>query len=447
MLALLAPALCAMSPALCAMTPALCAAPPAPPAACEGLGAVRAALVRKAPEERATSAQLVSRLTALGPPAIPGLFRVVTGEGIEELFAATPGGEEPDFLCEPDVLGGLALEALARLPASDVVDHLRLRLAQAPERDVRLAEMRVLTALGQARGLELVLEIARGLGHEILARPVREPLRTALTTILRSDEAAYSLLATQLPELGDELVLLVAEALEQEPDGAGILVEILGRGPALERRALEALVALEDRLPWRVHLDVRAQVRSRLTHPNDEVRCAALLAVGRLHDADSLPALITCLEDGSAEAARAAQWSLQQVAGERESRQAGDWNAWVKAETAWLREEGALLRSELGTGEGSKMVASLRELLPHRMARDPVVEELVLLLPDLAPELQTLACDTLGRLGSRAAVPALVDLLSGEERAVREAAGRALRALCGQDLPAEPQPWEEYAFG
>ena len=59
-------------------------------------------------------------------------------------------------------------------------------------------------------------------------------------------------------------------------------------------------------------------------------------------------------------------------------------------------------------------------------------------LPGLAPGVRPRA---------RRAVPALVELLFEGDAEVRAAAWQALRALTGEELPAEPQLWETYAFG
>ena len=93
------------------------------------------------------------------------------------------------------------------------------------------------------------------------------------------------------------------------------------------------------------------------------------------------------------------------------------------------------------------VAATLRTLLAHPIGRDRVSDALATVLPTFDSRSQIAACETLAHLEARRSVPALVELLFVPIPEVRQAAWSALRALTGQELPAEPQIWEEYAFG
>lgn len=432
-----------------ALSGALVASQPGPARSSDRLEAVRAALVRRSDVERATEPELVARLTGLGPPVAPELFALVSGERIEELFSVPDGVPEPVFLCPPDRIGALALEALAELPPAPVIEHLRTREAARPERGVRVAEVRVLGALGSAQGLGLLLELAQAFEDELVSRPVRDPLRESLVSILRSDPPAFGALEDRVPELGTEILHVVAEALEAtgQAEGAELLEELLGRDPVLDRTALGALAGLESRYPWRLHLDVRAQVRPRLESHDPETRAVAAKALGQLRDDESLAALIACLGDEDLSVARVAHWALGEISGNSSCRGASEWNAWLEAELAWWKTEGARWREQLSAGDGTRMVEALRALEPHPFGRELLAEDLVALLPSLGPELQVLVTGTLARLGQRSVVPSLLDLLFQGDARVRRAAWEALRKLTGEELPLEPRLWEEYAFG
>ena len=115
-------------------------APPPPPPSRAGPAAVRSVLQRT---EGATSCKddvQVRRLTALGPGAAPTLFRLVTGEAIEELLGES---EAQAWLCPPENVGALALESLANLPEEPVRACLRAHASERADRSVAASLARV----------------------------------------------------------------------------------------------------------------------------------------------------------------------------------------------------------------------------------------------------------------------------------------------------------------
>ncbi len=412
-----------------------------------GTEAVRVVLTRRNDIDNRTEQDLVQDLFHQGPELVPTLFELVTGDGLEA-FYGSGDAPEPALLCSPDRIGELALGALALHPPGAVVAHLKQREAAQPTREARLAAARVLGALRSATGLELLLSISGALESELDYSSVRSALQQALAAILVGDSHAFPALEDAVPKLSRPVLLLVAGALEEtgRPEGASLLGSLLGKDTQLDLAVLGSLAELERRFPWRIHIDVRPQIRSRLANPDPELRRAAATALGKMRDTDSFPNLIARLDDKHAGVARAALWSVRELSGTELPRTSREWSDWLERELAWWNDAGERLRQDLVPDDPARFVAALRELTPRRFGRDDLALELGEKLPALPPDLQVLTCNALGRMGSMHCVPALVDLLFNSERPARLAAWEALQALTEERFPPEPRLWEAYAF-
>src|SRR5262245_17777561 len=139
----------------------------------DGLAALRSVFER-APGAKAPSDEvLTQRLVALGAAETPLFFDLVLGEGIDVLMDSS---SQPDsWSCSPDHLGQLACAALGRLPHGPVLAHLRERVAARPEREVRVAALRVLASLASADSLDFLFELAAAFGDELDHHAVRDP--------------------------------------------------------------------------------------------------------------------------------------------------------------------------------------------------------------------------------------------------------------------------------
>jgi hypothetical protein len=144
---------------------------------------------------------------------------------------------------------------------------------------------------------------------------------------------------------------------------------------------------------------------------------------------------------------RAALWALRECSGQKRLGTRQEWQHWLEAEFAWWKGEGNALLAKLTPEHAAELAGTLRALLRHPMGRDQVAATLAGVLGAFDSPAKVLMCGALAQLGARRAVPALVELLFEGEAEVRAAAWQALRALTGEDLPAEPQLWETYAFG
>ena len=104
-----------------------------------------------------------------------------------------------------------------------------------------------------------------------------------------------------------------------------------------------------------------------------------------------------------------------------------------------------LARLELADEEVDRMARELSGILDH-------VDNISALdLEDVEPTSHVVALENVFRadepepsLPRERALGALVECLEDPYAEVREAAGKALRRLTGEDLPAEPEPWRAH---
>jgi HEAT repeat protein len=421
----------------------LCAPPPGPSR--DELAAVRAVLRRSEGTSMARDDVLVRRLVALGSGAAPALFALATGEGIEALLV----DDAPDaWMCPPDRVGALALNALGELPAVPVREFLRSECGAHPRLEARIVALDVLGRQGTAEGLGLFFELLAASGDELEHRALRTIASDALLAMLRRDNATAPALERMLLAAPLASQDLACETLARcnRPAAVGLLGKLFGRDPGLDRAALEALVQLGERFPWRVGDEVGTRLRSALKREDPRMRAAVARALGRTGDVPSFPALIGLLADPDPAVVRAAQWALREISGETRISAAEDWQAWFEAETSWWQERGHARLEAFDPENPARLSEALRELGAHPVARTSVVEALAGAIAELDPPAKLVACGTLSRLGSRRAVPALIECLYDPSEELRTAAWQALCALTGEDLPPEPQLWEAYAF-
>lgn len=419
-----------------------CAPQASPPPG--GLAAVRAVFLRTEGATHAPDEVLVRRLAALGAEATPVLFDLATGLGLESFL-----GEEPDeaWLCAPDHLAVLTFAALAELPQVPVREWLRTRCSEQPERLTRVTALRVLGSQRTAAGLGLFLELCLECGEELAHPTVRLPAVEALRSLLTADDETLGKLEGPLLAAPPMLQTMACEALAGcgRADTVRLVTQLFGREPELDLAALEALATLGARYAWVVGDPVSARLRTVLERGDPRLRNAAARALGRTRDVQAVPQLIACLS--TPDLARAAEWALREITGERRPQGEAAWQAWLERERAWAEEEAERHLACLDPRREASVTSAIRALLAHPLERERAASALASVLGDYEPGLAVTACGALAQLASRRAVPSLAELLFVKDSAVRSAAWQALRTLTGADLPAEPRLWEEYVAG
>jgi HEAT repeat protein len=424
--------------------PNLGAPPPGP--STDGLAAVRAVLRRSEGATAARDDVLVRRLVALGSDAAPTLFSLATGAGIEALMG--DGDDDEAWMCPPDHVSGLALAALADLPAVPVREFLRSQCRAQPSPEVRLVALEVLGRQASAEGLDLCFELLEASGDELENRSLLAAGSEALLSMVRKDSAAAAALERLVGGASVTTQRLVCEALAQcnRPAAVRILAKLFGRDPELDLAVLEALTRIGERFPWRVGDDVATRLRPALGRGTPALRAGVARALGRIGDVSSIGALVGQLSDADPSIQRAAQWALHEISGETRTRTPEEWQRWFQAESSWWKEQGPGWLEAIDPDEPARLSEAMRELVHHPLARESTVDALAEAMSGLDPAAKLVATGALARLGSRRAVPALIECLYDPSAELRTSAWQALRSLTGEDLPAEPQLWETYAF-
>lgn len=343
-----------------------------------------------------------------------------------------------------------AREELGAWPARDVVAALERRLDEepGPSLELRLAAVEVLGELGSAHGLALLLEQAEGAGPLALRSPaVRRRVVASLAQLLARDPLACA----ELPAPSDDggsgadraLEGVVVEALgaSGRPEAVPLLLARLGGPRERDERAVEAAVGIAGELPWCVDATTRGALRDLLLHERWAVRRAAAVHLGRAHDAAAFDDLVDALGDAEPAVRAAAREGLAALTGTRTPADAEAWWRWHEMQAAWWSASGPRIGEQLASERPGDVVDAVRELGAHALFRDAGVAPLERALAAADPDVALGAARALGLLGSRLAVPALVDALERPDPALREAAGRSLVALTGRRLPAEAAAW------
>lgn len=408
----------------------------------ERLEELRGVLARHvATEERAPS-ELVARLAALGPAAVPTLYEQVTGRGLEALIGAD--WQPSAWHCEPEEIPGLCTAALERAPGTAVREHLGRVLDGEPTFQERLIVLRILGAQGSAAGLALVLRDAVELGELELGRPsVRLALRTALRGILVHDAAAWGLLEKRLDKLELATCEVLVEAIGEAglPRGMDLLARLFARARLAPERIAEAMAELERSRPW----DLAGRTLEHCSpwlSSQDPAECArAARLAGRLHALEAVPALIELASHADGRVRRCASAALQEMAGMPLDLDPSGWADWYEHEREWKKECWEPLLARLVAREPGPANEVLRELTRHPLYRHESARALAESLGHQARAVAVAACTELERLGSRWALPGLVEALQASQPQVRAAAWRALCALTGEKRELAIEPW------
>jgi HEAT repeat protein len=117
------------------------------------------------------------------------------------------------------------------------------------------------------------------------------------------------------------------------------------------------------------------------------------------------------------------------------------WSLWLKEQQKWLAVDSEYWLKRLASHDAAVSAEAIRTLSKRRYGREKIALAVGRILEAGQREVKPLACLALMELGSKAAVPALLEVLDHEETELAEAAWRALRALTGKDLPLDHTAW------
>jgi hypothetical protein len=122
--------------------------------------------------------------------------------------------------------------------------------------------------------------------------------------------------------------------------------------------------------------------------------------------------------------------ALRQVSGVDLPAQSSAWQHWYAEEQRWLAEDGTRSIERLHSEDDAAVVSAVRDLSEHTLHRDRIALELSPFLSSHAsPAVRGQICLALARLGSKQALPDLIEALEDEDPTVRRHAQTALSSL------------------
>ena len=297
-----------------------------------------------------------------------------------------------------------------------------------------------------------------------------------VSTLVRLTTLEYF---TPTPALGAALRAALVATLERDPRamrelvpawrslGTALRPELLGavaeRGDAGGLELLAYVAHFEDE-SWHLQLaETALRVTSAAPGPEAleqlETLCILLRsadgvcvqtissALARARVEAAIPDWIQLLASESRGIRERARRSLEQISGLALGPEAGRWQAWYDAETAWYENEAPDLFTELESEDDARVLAALRVLSTRRLARDELAQEIAPLLQHPTQAVRLCTCSALATLGSAAVVPALVAVLEAtyesEDEKTASAVHTTLRTLTELDLPLDPPLWRE----
>ncbi len=408
-------------------------------------GDLRAVLARRSPSDERTADELVRGLARLGAPAVPALYELATGRGLESLV-----GEEwvpSAWSCEPEQIPELCALALESAPTAAVLEHLAGVLDAGPTDHEHLVILRVLAGHGSAEGLELTLRSASELGALELLRPrVRAGLRAALSSILRREPRAFERLHKRLDTLEPATREVLVEAIGEagRKPGMSVLVRMLDDDQPARARVVEAMAVLERARPWDLGGQTMEHCGPLFRSPDPAERALVARMVALLHDLDSVPELLALASDSDALVRRCALRSLADMATLPFSSEVETWESWYLREQAWKEEHWTRLLAALVATQPGPANEALGELTQHPLYRHEAAYAIADCLAEQPRVVALAACVELENLGSRRALPGLVAALEGGPAQLKAAVWRALRRITGQERALSLELWRAW---
>lgn len=332
--------------------------------------------------------------------------------------------------------------ACADVSSDDLRTVLRARLAESRSKPVALAVLAFVHVRGHARDVQLACDAVRAHAADDV---VAGAFEAALAALLARDESAIGGLGAALGAAPQPLRERFVRALEAAGgrDAAETLATWAEAHRDLRRSALARLGRLAAKLDQPHPPQIVAPVRRILESGEPDALPEAVLCAGKLEDALAIPALIALLEHFHAGVRIDAHWALRRITGLDLPPTPARWTAWyAEEETFWLDHALPTWEALASPDRGVRMKA-LGQVSKLRLRRHVVAGHLAPAVLHDDEAFAVLVARELGRLRSPLAREALLAALetgSGERAA---AAGKALRAIEGLDLPDDAAAWRD----
>ena len=393
-------------------------------------------------------------LGAEGPRAARELAALGV-ESIHELFGTLRDGRLPIRVGEHgssfralDAAQIAALEeAFALLPRFEVLAFLEGLAHSDGERTERCAALQVVGAFGgraQLRLLARLAEPSEPTGR--IPRAVRDAFAQALARCLARDPSLGLELADRFRELHPALLAGAIESIgrEAEPARLELLGSLLGREPEADVFVLIEIGKLAGRLPHPLDERLRAPARAYLSSHEPQLALEAALAAERLDDQAAMLDLAYLLDHADVNVRDRAWRSLMALSDRRIPPLRERWTAWLDDMSTWWAGAAQSEFAALAHGPASEVAASIMEISKRRFFRHELTAPLSAVLRRSEPELVELGCAALGHLGSRTAIPELIEVLAARpEEKLQAAAWHALKRITGSELGPDARLWRE----
>jgi HEAT repeat protein len=374
-------------------------------------------------------------LIELGPEAIDPVVEILSGTG-------------PDRGASRIVYGRKAVlyDALAAWPMDLVVEGVARRARAESSFGARLAAIGILGRVGDAGALEHILTILSAADPVQLRRTfVQRQLEGAIGAIAVRDSRCSWIIARRLDDTPPELWAPLARALGLclRQGGVRVLERMLGHGRDLDALVLEQVSRLDVRDLAALRDETAGIVRGYLNDVEPRLRKQAAVSIGRLHDVESIEALIGLLEDPEPSVTAAALHGLRAISGLSWAVESTRWSEWLRQESAWIEAELPRLERD-AAGSAASAVAALREISHHPLFRARAARAPAAALEHADAGVAAFACSVLASLESASALPYLIEALRHSDETVRLAAHRALHSITGRAFSLEYETWKAW---
>jgi len=376
---------------------------------------------------------LLERIVKASSGNLDALMEILIRARVPE----TSADDAPQILSEPQ--RGLLLSALSRTSVVLVRSNLDRRLETAPTPELRNAVVHALGAVGGARDLVRLVEIAPRLKDGSLEPATQNALRAAATAILARDPSSVRtirvLLGRVSPAIGEELVFALGS--KRDPRRLSELSDIARNFQKLGPLCVSLVRTVGASADEEVDRTFCLWMVDQIPSAKPDYQSMLLQSLGSLDDGSSIATLAEQLGSEHVGVRDSALWALKKITGLAYAPQPAAWKPFLDEEHAWMSGTRPRLQLSVRSGTLEHAIEALRELGDRRIHRAEIAGDVAVAFDRPEPELRQLACEMLARLASPAGIAPLCNALDDSNPAVADAAWQALSTLGGIEPPRD----------
>jgi hypothetical protein len=412
-----------------------------------GADAVRLLRTLRDPDS-AGPGPVAREVSALGTGTLDVLFST-----LEERRLPDPADALGEYQILSEFQQAAVLGALEGLGRASVFPRWEERYAGPLEASSRSAAMLTLGAVGEARDLELLWQLASrrvdddGEAQELpeLSRAELRDLEASLTSLLRRDPGGFSLLEDSWSELPEEWLDELIRAAGKTGDARCIelFAQMFTWVPEQQRLIAAQLPLVGPSDDPDSNGDLAEGLLGLLQDGSKEDVQAAALALGQLEDPRAVPDLVGLLADPRPGVAGNAHAALVGLTAKSLGANTQLWSRWLQEEQRWLERERTTTVGRLRSREEHVLLAALRELSRHHLDRHELARDVASSLFSEYESVRLMAAQVLSELDSRWSAEQLILGLSDSSEAVQTACHTALVQITGLRFGMDPSEWAD----